>query len=114
MKTQEELKALREETEALYTKRAELSDEELAQVSGGGQLPEGIYYKYKVGDLVKTKSKGFTLEITAENGWYSGFGCPQYWTVIKALPDSYVYGYKRGTWKVGDKYGAVESDMEPV
>ena len=35
MKTKEELNALKEEVEALNKKLAELTDEELAQVSGG-------------------------------------------------------------------------------
>ena len=35
MKTKEELTALKEEVETLNNKLAELSDEELAQVSGG-------------------------------------------------------------------------------
>ena len=35
MKTKEELNALKEEVEALNRKLAELTDEELAQVSGG-------------------------------------------------------------------------------
>ncbi len=35
MKTAEELKALKEEVETLNKKLAELTDEELAQVSGG-------------------------------------------------------------------------------
>ena len=36
MKTKEELNALKEEVEILNKKLAELTDEELAQVSGGG------------------------------------------------------------------------------
>ena len=36
MKTKEELNALKEEAETLNRKPHELSDEELAQVSGGG------------------------------------------------------------------------------
>lgn len=35
MKTQEELKALKEEVEALNKKLAELTEEDLAQVTGG-------------------------------------------------------------------------------
>ena len=38
MKTKEELNALKEEVEALNKKLAELSVEELAQVSGGGEV----------------------------------------------------------------------------
>ena len=37
-KTQEELNALKEEVEALNEKLHELSEEELAQVSGGGDF----------------------------------------------------------------------------
>ena len=39
MKTNEELNALKEEVEALNKKLAELTDEELAQVSGGKYVP---------------------------------------------------------------------------
>ena len=39
MKTKEELNALKEEVETLNEKLAELTDEELAQVSGGGNVP---------------------------------------------------------------------------
>ena len=38
MKTKEELNALKEEVEALNKKLAELTEEELAQVSGGAML----------------------------------------------------------------------------
>ena len=37
MKTAEELNALKEEVEALNKKLADLTEEELAQVAGGGQ-----------------------------------------------------------------------------
>ena len=39
MKTKEELNALKEEVETLNQKLAELTDEELAQVSGGIEIP---------------------------------------------------------------------------
>ena len=39
MKTMEELNALKEEVETLNKKLAELTDEELAQVSGGQRIP---------------------------------------------------------------------------
>ena len=39
MKTKEELNALKEEVEALNKKLAELTEEELAQVSGGVSAP---------------------------------------------------------------------------
>ena len=38
MKTKEELNALKEEVETLHQKLAELTDEELAQVCGGGDF----------------------------------------------------------------------------
>ena len=38
MKTKEELNALKEEVEALNKKLAELTEEELAQVAGGGGM----------------------------------------------------------------------------
>ena len=41
MKTKEELNALKEEVETLNKKLAELTDEELAQVSGGVAEPVG-------------------------------------------------------------------------
>ena len=41
MKTLEELKALKEEVEALNKKLAELSEEELKQVAGGFQTDPG-------------------------------------------------------------------------
>ena len=37
MKTKEELSAIKEEVEAVYKKLAELSEDELAQISGGAQ-----------------------------------------------------------------------------
>ena len=40
MKTKEELNALKEEIETLNKKLAELTEEELAQVSGGIDLPD--------------------------------------------------------------------------
>lgn len=42
MKTQEELSALKIEAETLNRKLAELSKEELAQVTGGSTLPPGM------------------------------------------------------------------------
>ena len=46
MKTKEELKALKEEVETLNKKLAELTDEELAQVSGG--LPQELLARLAV------------------------------------------------------------------
>ena len=45
MKTKEELNALKEEVETLNKKLAELTDEELAQVSGGG-ISEAMNCEY--------------------------------------------------------------------
>ena len=47
MKTKEELNSLKEEVEALNKKLAELSEEELAQVTGG--LAPGSGYWQKIG-----------------------------------------------------------------
>ena len=51
MKTKEELNAIKEEVEAVSKKLAELSEEELEQVSGGG-VPrlkiKGFAEKYKL------------------------------------------------------------------
>ena len=41
MKTKEELNALKEEVKAVNEKLAELTEEELAQVSGGDDVPLG-------------------------------------------------------------------------
>ena len=56
MKTKEELKALKEEVETLNKKLAELSEEELEQVSGGG-IPRlkikdiAVKYKFTIDNL---------------------------------------------------------------
>ena len=42
MKTKEELNALKQEVEALNKKLAELSEDELKQVSGGGSMKQKI------------------------------------------------------------------------
>ena len=57
MKTKEELNVLKEEVEALNKKLAELTEEELAQVSGGTgkAFTSG---NYTVGDWVKTNLGG--------------------------------------------------------
>ena len=51
MKTKEELSALKEEVETVNRKLHELTDEELAQVPGGGPIIGGNP-KYKIGDWV--------------------------------------------------------------
>ena len=43
MKSKEELNALKEEVETLNKKLAELTEEELAQVSGGHYVPHDDY-----------------------------------------------------------------------
>ena len=49
MKTKEELNALKEEVETVNKKLAELTDEELAQVSGGAYI-KGLTDQYTGGD----------------------------------------------------------------
>ena len=56
MKTKEELNALKEEVETLNKKLAELTDEELAQVSGGFTI--GI--SYELGLVVSDAVRGRT------------------------------------------------------
>ena len=46
MKTQEELNALKEEVETLNKKLAELTYEELAEVSGGVGVPPELVFEY--------------------------------------------------------------------
>ena len=53
MKTADELKELKQEAETLNKKPHELTDEELAQVSGGGKMPT----------TVKTCPSGHTQEV---------------------------------------------------
>ena len=43
MKTKEELNALKEEVETLNKKLAELTEEELNQVTGGDYSPDGLF-----------------------------------------------------------------------
>ena len=59
MKSKEELNALKEEVESLNKKLAELTDEELAEVSGGFPLigSQTFYLPYIV-DSTKTKIGG--------------------------------------------------------
>ena len=52
MKTQEELNALKEEVEILNKKLHELTDEELAQVSGGVYQGACFVYVIKKGDCL--------------------------------------------------------------
>ena len=54
MKTKEELNALKEEVETLNKKLAELTDEELAQVTGGfgpEQVPDSV-------EAIRGRSRG--------------------------------------------------------
>ena len=71
MKTKEELNALKEEVETLNKKLAELTEEELAQVSGGaGEAAAGAEKsrssKDTGKDLGKTEDKKNTGENTSE------------------------------------------------
>ena len=50
MKTHEELNALKEKVETLNKKLAELTDEELAQVSGGGLSDANLHNIARPGD----------------------------------------------------------------
>ena len=62
MKTKEELNALKEEVETQNKKLAELTDEELAQVTGGKKIiqPVGIFIATMVGGL------SYTCELCGE------------------------------------------------
>ena len=56
MKTQEELKQIRQEVESLSNKLSKLTDEELMQVTGGANRPGK--------DFVLAESEEFSLEET--------------------------------------------------
>ena len=63
MKTKEELNALKEEVEALNRKLAELTEDELEQVSGGAyikdiydQVTYDLYYPGKGGSLTSNET----------------------------------------------------------
>ena len=58
MKTQEELNALKEEVESLNKKLAELTDEELAQVSGGAAGSVQFFNENKVFGFIEPESGG--------------------------------------------------------
>ena len=66
MKTKEELNALKEEVEALNKKLHELTDDELAQVTGG-QYPSGTTY----GDFL-TYGSGITYDKAYPSDYYTG------------------------------------------
>ena len=51
-KTQEELKVIKEEVETLNNKLKELTEEELAQVSGGAYVGHCFVYAIKKGDCL--------------------------------------------------------------
>ena len=57
MKTKEELNALKEEVETLNKKLHELTEEELAQVSGGGDVPPELVLEPPVREppVIKTQ-----------------------------------------------------------
>ena len=75
MKTKEELNALKEEVEAVSRKLHELTDEELAQVAGGGNSPCMVIGPYW-GDALRTDGpysdlcyqSGVTAEYVATPG----------------------------------------------
>ena len=56
MKTKEELNALKEEVETLNQKLAELTEEELGQVSGGiGNWEDELSYEVNPGYFINTR-----------------------------------------------------------
>ena len=71
MKTKEELKALKEEVETLNKKLAELTDEELAQVTGGKGAGEGDHVASKQGWFCAVCNEVTTSnEEAAANGYH--------------------------------------------
>ena len=68
MKNKEELTALKEEVETLSKKLAELTEEELAQVTGGAYQGACFVYVIEKGDTVEGIAKRFgtTVKILCE------------------------------------------------
>ena len=68
MKTKEELNALKEEVETVRRKLHELTDEELAQASGGAYLGPCFVYVIKKGDCLPAIAQryGTTVKILCE------------------------------------------------
>ncbi len=68
MKTKEELNALKEEVETVSRKLHELTDEELAQVTGGQDHPKYIIYTVKGRENLSTiaREHGTTVKILME------------------------------------------------
>ena len=64
MKTQEELNALKEEVESLNKKLAELTDEELAQVSGGAAGSVQFFNENKGFGFIEPESGGRDTFVT--------------------------------------------------
>ena len=64
MKTIEELKAIKEEVEALNKKLAELTEEELKQVTGGALIEDDIKSK---GDVTVESSNSYDLRTDGES-----------------------------------------------
>ena len=64
MKTIEELKAIKEEVEALNKKLAELTEEELKQVTGGALIEDDIKPK---GDVNIESSNSYDLRTDGES-----------------------------------------------
>ena len=67
MKTKEELRALKEEVKALSKKLAELTDEELAQVSGGTENNSTIVMD---NDVIWLYEKSFEAQTKGTGTWY--------------------------------------------
>ena len=78
MKTKEELNALKEEVKTLNRKLHELTEEELAQVSGGGQVPP-VELVYEPGGDERLPSKQRVNETAVDEDVdrsYVPFGAP--------------------------------------
>lgn len=82
MKTKEELAALKEEVEALHKKLAELTEEELDQVTGGAAGASGISDEmtpFKIGDRFLTLSKSYEiidiLSVNLQNQDETNYSC---------------------------------------
>ena len=71
MKTEEELNALKEEVETVSKKLHELTDEELAEVTGGNEAPK-VIFPYLVGavwsPIAKLVADGMGSESSINHG----------------------------------------------
>ena len=66
MKTKEELNALKEEVETMSRKRRELTDEELAQVSGGAGGGIGFFESEKGFGFIEPENGGKDVFVDQE------------------------------------------------